>query len=786
MMRKLSGLFMVFVILVTLSVPVLANETASAAATREEIVRSLLAAADFYHPGVSKETIIKGYANGELKENESVKKIEALAMLSRAFGELPKPEGNDLRIGTFGVEFTDVPAWAKEDIAKLSAAGLLTGNPDGTLGVNDPITIDEFQSIVARVWALKGTNLKDDFYEAINKKWLNTSTIPAGEAMGGVVSELSLSNSEKIEKILDDLTGKQFAKGTKEQKLADFYTTALDTENRNKQGAEPIKKYIEAFDGAKTLDELVQADLTLEKETGQSTLFSLGSFADAKNSNENALYYMGLSVGLDKISYVTEDAKAKELYINYMSKLLVLAGEKELAAKARAEQVYDMEKNLASVMLDRHEYADVSKYYNPYTFEQFNDLFKEVDMKQVMKTLKYDSADKVIVWDVKLAQKGAEYLTQSNLELLKSYSKVRMLMAASEMLSDDFRDANYEFDAGRYGSIGKKTDKEIATMITRGSMSVYLGQIYVEKHFSNEAKQDVEKMIEQFIAVYKDRIKALDWMSEATKAKAIKKLDTLKVNVGYPDKWDTTLENVDIETYDQGGSLFANISAINSAIANKSKENLGKPVDKNEWVLLSAFSVNASYNPFYNEITFPAGILQAPFYDIKAKPEANFGAIGLVIAHEISHAFDDKGSAYDEHGNAMNWWTEEDFEKFKEKCQKVIDFYHGIEIVPGVVNDGQLTLGENIADLGGMAVSLQVLSQMSDPDYKSYFESYANIWRSTTTKEFAALLSTMDTHSANKVRVNRTVVNFPEFYETYGIEPGDGMYVAPEDRVSIW
>lgn len=785
-MRKLSGLFMVFIILVTFSVPVLANGTVSTAATREEIVKSLLTAADFYNPGVSKETIIKGYANGELKENVSVKKIEALAMLSRAFGELPKPEGNDLRIGTFGVEFTDVPAWAKEDIAKLSAAGVLIGKPDGTLGVNDPMTIDEFQTIIARVWALKGSNLKDDFYEAMNKKWLNASTIPAGEVMNGVFNELSLSNSEKIEEILDDLTGKQFAKGTKEQKLADFYTTALDSENRNKQGIEPIKKYIAAFDEAKTLDELVRADLILEKETGQSTLFSLGSSSDAKNTNENTLYYMGLSVELDKNSFVTEDAKAKELYINYMSKLLVLAGEKESEAKAHAELVYDMEKNLASVMLDRHEFTDVSKYYNPYTIEQFNDLFKEVDMKQVLKSLKYDSADKVIVWDVKLAQKGAEYLTEGNLEFLKSYSKVRMLIPASELLSDDFRDATNEFYAGRYGSTGKKTDKEIASMITRGNMGEYLGQIYVEKHFSDEAKQDVENMIEQFITVYKDRIKALDWMSEATKAKAIKKLDTMKVSVGYPDKWDTTLDNVAIQTYDQGGSLFANISAINSAIANKSKENLGKPVDKNEWVMFSTYSVNASYNPFYNDITFPAGILQAPFYDIKAKPEANLGAIGMIIAHEISHAFDDKGSAYDERGNAINWWTEEDFKKFKEKYQKVIDFYNGIEIVPGVVNDGQLTLGENIADLGGMAVSLQVLSQMSNPDYKSYFESYANMWRTTTTKEFAALMSTVDTHSAEKVRVNRTIVNFPEFYETYGIEPGDGMYVAPEDRVSIW
>jgi putative endopeptidase len=782
--RKLSALFMAFVIFTALSIPALANETQSFA-TRGDVVKSLLATTDDYNLQIMKETIIKGYANGELRETEPVKKIEALVMLSRAFGELPKPLGNDLRVGTFGVEFTDVPAWAKEDIANLTEAGLLTGKPDGTLGVNDNITINEFQTIVARVWALKGSNLKDDFYEAINKKWLNTSTIYPGDTMGGVFTELSLSNSEKLEKILDDLIGKQFAQGTKEQKIADFYTTALDTENRNKQGIEPVKKYLKAFEGAKTIDELVQADIDYLNDTGNSTLLSFMIMSDAKNSNQYALYYTGLSVLLDKNSYVTEDAKAKELYVTYLTKLLVLTGEEEHAAKVRAEKLYEMEKSLASVSLDPHEYGDVKKFYNPYTIEQLNNLFKEVNMKQALQKLKLDKVDKVIITDVQLAQKSAEYMTKDNLELLKSYSKAVMLRDSSGMLSDDFRDAVDEFDAGMFGITGEKTDKDIAIMTTSASMSDYLGQMYAEKHFSREAKQDVEKMVEQFITVYKDRIKGLDWMSEATKAKAIKKLDKMNVKIGYPDKWNTTLDKVAIKTYDKGGSLFANISAIDSAGAREIIDKLGKPVDKNEWNL-SVYTVNAFYNFSNNEIMFPAGILQAPFYDIKAKPEANFGAIGVVIAHEISHAFDNNGSAYDEHGNANNWWTEEDFKKFTALCQEVIAFYNGIEIVPGAMNNGQLTLSENVADLGGMAASLQVLSQMSNPDYKAYFESYANIWKTTMTKEFAAFLSMNDVHSSHKVRVNRTVVNFPEFYKTYGIEPNDGMYVAPEDRVSIW
>ncbi|MFJ6209434.1 M13-type metalloendopeptidase [Lysinibacillus sp. NPDC092081] len=784
MKKKFLSLLMTIIMVLSVSVSVYADET-SPTATRGEIVKTLLMAADAYHPGISKEYVMQGSKKEDLRENEPAKKVEALVMLSRAFGELPEPVGNDQRSGTFGVEFTDVPTWAKKDIDKLAKAGVLTGNPDGTLGANDNITIDEFHKIIARVWALEGSRLNDDFYEAINKEWLNKSTIPAGEIMGGVFSELYKQNNNKIEKIIDELVGKQLAEGTKEQKIADFYSTALDKKNRNKQGIEPIQKYVKAIDGAKTLDELVQADLTLEKESGQSSLFSFAIMNDAKNSSKNALYYAGLATGLDKNSFDTEDPKAKKAYIQYMTRLLVLSGEKESAAKALAENVYEMEKSLASVSLEPHEQGDVNKYYNPYTIEQFDDMFKTVDMKQVLKSMKVDSADKVIVFDVKLAQKGAELLTETNLNVLKTYSKVHLLMEAGGLLSDEFGDAAKEFDATLYGVTGEKTDQEIAVAKTTGTMGGYLEQMFAEKHFSPEAKKDVEQMVEKLIATYEERIKALDWMSETTKAKAIKKLDTMIVKIGYPDKWDTTLDKVAIKTYEKGGSLFSNTLTVNKTYIDNMKAELGKPVDRTKWGT-SVYTVNAFYNPFNNEITFPAGILQAPFYDINAKPEENYGAIGMVIGHEISHAFDNNGSAYDENGNANNWWTEEDFKKFKEKNQELIAFYNNIEIIPGVLSDGQLTLSENVADLGGMAASLQVVSKMSNPDYKAYFESYAEIWKSTTTKEFAANLSKNDLHSANKIRVNRTIVNFQQFYDTYGIKLGDGMYVAPEDRVSIW
>jgi putative endopeptidase len=274
-------------------------------------------------------------------------------------------------------------------------------------------------------------------------------------------------------------------------------------------------------------------------------------------------------------------------------------------------------------------------------------------------------------------------------------------------------------------------------------------------------------------------------MSEATKAKAIKKLDKMTVKIGYPDQWNDSLKGVSIKTFADGGSLFDNMVAINKSIKKQSIASLGRPVDRSVW-MMSAYDVSAYYNPMNNEIVFPAGILQAPFYDIKAKRETNLGAIGMVIAHEISHAFDNFGSAFDENGNAVNWWTPEDLKKFQEKCDQVISYYNHVEVLPGVYNNGKLTLGENIADLGGMVVSLQVLSNMEKPDLKAYFEGYATIWRMTMSKEAAAYRTTIDVHSAPKVRVNRTVSNFPEFYKAYEVTEKDAMYVAPKDRVSIW
>ncbi|SMG18440.1 M13-type metalloendopeptidase [Paenibacillus aquistagni] len=783
-MKRFSLVLALMLMLMSMPVTALAQE-AEQGLTRGEVADYLLLAADDYTPGLTKEDLVKGYGNGQHLEDQRVTRIEALIMLSRAFPKLSSPKGNDLRIGKVNGMFTDVPSWAKEEIARLSSAGILLGYPDGTIGRSDRITQGQLEALTKRIYALQGTNAGDDFYEYVNKKWLNESVIEAGEPMNGAFVELVRQNEKNIKNIVDDLLQTKHSPGSKEQKITDFYTTALDLEHRNEQGIAPIQGYLDAIEKAGTLDELFAANLKLEKEANFGSLASFGVMADAKNSSVNALYFSGIATGMDKNSYLSGDERKKQIYLKYLTKLFVLAGDKEAQAKKQAEAVYAMEKELAAASLDVHEQGDVNKYYNPYTMEQFAALYPSFAMTKLMKETGLGQTDKVIVTDVGLAKKSAEYLSSSHVDVLKSYMKASLLMKASTMLTDELAQAAKAFTAEMYGVEGEKSQQDIALQLTTSTLSDLLGEIYAEAYFSKEAKQDVESMVKQFIEVYKKRIMALDWMSDQTKAKAVKKLEKMTVKIGYPDQWNDTLKDVKIAPPEQGGSLLSNLVAINNAYIEKQKASLGKSVDKGQWIM-SVYEVNAYYNPLNNEIVFPAGILQAPFYDLKAKPEANLGAIGMVIAHEISHAFDNLGSSYDENGNANNWWTTEDYEKFEKKLQSVIEFYDGIEVIPGVYNQGKLTVSENVADLGGMAASLQVASMLSKPDYKSYFEGYAAIWRSTMTREIAHYLTTVDTHSANKVRVNRTVSNFKEFYEAYGIESTDALYVAPEERVSIW
>ena len=313
----------------------------------------------------------------------------------------------------------------------------------------------------------------------------------------------------------------------------------------------------------------------------------------------------------------------------------------------------------------------------------------------------------------------------------------------------------------------------------------YLGRAYVDAHFSAEANADVEDMIRDFIAIYKQRLETIDWMSEATREKAICKLDAMGIKVGYPDSWESCLDRAEIKSPAEGGSFFSNVIAIQMAMKQDVLAHQNDAPDKSEWIM-TPFTVNACYNPSANDITFPAAILQSPLYDVNASREENLGGIGYIIAHEITHAFDNNGAKFDENGSAADWWTAEDYAAFRQKCQAVAEWYDGQEAYPGIACSGELTISENVADLGAAKCIVAAAKKLDHPDLDKLFRAVANTWASTTSRQMREYLAVTDVHAPDKLRCNRVLQTLPEFYTTYDIQPGDGMWTAPETRVSVW
>ncbi|MDU4849291.1 MAG: M13 family metallopeptidase [Clostridium sp.] len=373
---------------------------------------------------------------------------------------------------------------------------------------------------------------------------------------------------------------------------------------------------------------------------------------------------------------------------------------------------------------------------------------------------------------------------EENLQLIKDYIEINNIAGIAGCLGEDFQKAQEEFSKQYLGTSGDISKEEKAVNAVNSLLAEPFGEIYIQKYFSDKTKENVEEITKEIIKTYEKRIDKLDWMSNETKTKAKEKLDKLGVQIGYPDKWED-YSKLEIRSFEEGGSLLENVINIAEFEENKQIEKINKTVDKNEF-LCPPQTINAFYNPTTNTITVPAGILQKPFYDESGNKEKILGGIGAVIGHEISHAFDNTGSQFDGDGNFNNWWTDEDYKKFEEKTNKVREFYNNVKLGNGENVNGSLTVGENIADIGGMACVLDILKDTPNADYKSFFETNANIWREICTKEYEELKLQNDVHSPNKVRVNAVLPQFDEFYNTYGVKEGDKMYVKPEDRLQIW
>ena len=641
---------------------------------------------------------------------------------------------------------------------------------------------------------------QENFFRYVNGRWLDTNEIPADKTVWGSFNELREKTDADALALLEAAANSDSLDGNSDQAKAVYlYKTIMDTVARNEQGIQPIQPYLDKIAAIKTKEDL-QNYLQEMQMYGGGGFFSFGVGADAKNSNMNAAYLSPGSLGLpDRDYYVAEDADSKDKrakYVAHVTRMLQFLGDSEEQAAKNAENILKFETALAQPRLDKVERRDARKTYNPMTAAELQKTVPAVNWNRYFEAIGAQGVDTVIVRQPKYMQALQKTLASQNVEDWKQYLRWTLFNDAAGMLTTDIEQANWEFyEKTLRGAQEPLPRNERALATINGTIGEALGKLYVEKHFPAEAKQKAEEMIQNVVKAFENRIDNLTWMSDSTKVKAKQKLNTTQIKVGYPDEWKDYSE-VDIKEPAEGGSYFQNM--LNAAKWNVKEDiaELGKPVDKSEWFMAPQI-VNAYYNPSYNEIVFPAAILQPPFYDYKADAAVNYGGIGAVIGHEISHGFDDSGSRFDADGNLNNWWTEKDLEQFETLGGSLADQYSAIEVLDSVYINGKFTLGENIGDLGGVNAAydgLQIhLKEHGNPGKidgftpeQRFFMSWATVWRTKMREEALRNRIKTDPHSPGEYRAYVPLQNIDAFYEAFNIQEGDKMYVKPENRVKIW
>ncbi|MEG2420623.1 MAG: M13 family metallopeptidase [Oscillospiraceae bacterium] len=785
-LTRISALFLTLCMLLT-AVPL----SALAAETQPSLTRGaardlMLAYAGDYNASATAGTVLRGYGDGSTKEDRPVARIEALVMLARAFSPFSAPDAYWSTVSERDVTFTDVPAWAAADVAKLTAAGLLTSSKDGLLRPDETMEQDELDTLLYRIFAMKGENFKDDFYSSIKRKDLNAAKQLPGSKGSGIVFDVGKENKDRIDKLLEKVFAEKNAPGTDGHQLDALYETYLDKETRNKNGAEPISHWLKAIDSAESIADLQTVNASIYKTAGAAPIFSWDIGCDDDDSSK---YIIGLAVpkSMWGVAFYENGEPAKqEAYRTFLTGILKLCGYSETQAKTDAAEYYAYEHALSKVELTAEQWYNPSLSYNDFTLAQLSAKLPDVDLNALFTQLGYLPTTKLDVADKGALDIMAETMNNGNLARAKVVSRVDVIIQLSSLLSLDFSELHKTLNEQIYGVANTATDKDRATTMVMKELGDTLGKLYVEQYFSPESKADVEDMCRSILKLYTKRIDRLDWMSAETKKMAKKKLETMKVLVGYPDQWPTTYDKVVLKTPAEGGTFFENICALRKAKTAELRALQGHPVEQGRW-FMSAYEVNAYYVPSQNSITFPAGILQAPFYDKNASKEVNLAGIGATIGHEISHAFDNTGAQFDEKGNVANWWTDADYKAFETRCQSAIDFYDGWEACPGVAISGERCLTEDIADIAGVSCALELLEQkVAKPDYKAFFEAYSQQMIVIYPHDTAKQINATDTHAPANLRVNRVLSNFQQFYDAFGITEKDAMYVAPAARIQIW
>ena len=640
-------------------------------------------------------------------------------------------------------------------------------------------------------------NPKSDFYNYVNGNWMKFTEIPDDRTSWGGFSVLRKSTDDDVLKIL--ATAKEsgnYAADTDQAKALAIFDTKLDTAARNKAGISPLEPAFKEIESIKNLKDLQTVLAT--NAAVSSPFLNIGAGADLNNSSMNAVYLGANGLGLpDRDFYLEEDEKSIEIreeYKKHISKMLQKLGDSEADANKAADKILALETQLAEPRLNKVERRDARNYNNPRTVAEVDEMMSTIDMKKFISDLGITKKfDTLLVTQLRYTEALDKFLKTTPIEDIKTLIRWDTFNSAAGKLTTEIETANWEFYS-KYlrGAKEQRPANERALATVNGTVGEALGQLYVDAKFPPEAKAKAELMIANVIDAFKERIAVLDWMSDSTKTKAIEKLDKFTVKIAYPDKWEdySTMEVSADKSY------FENMTAVNKWGELKNYSEIGEPVDKTEWGM-SPQTVNAYFNPLNNEIVFPAAILQPPFYNYTADEAVNYGGIGAVIGHEISHAFDDSGSRFDADGNLKNWWTEADLAAFTERADALAVQYDSVMVLPDVYVNGKFTLGENIGDLGGLLGAYDGLQKYyaengrpEDIDgftaEQRFFMSWATVWRTKSRDEALRTQIKTDPHSPGLVRATQPLLNIQAFYDAFDIKEGDDMYLAPEKRVSIW
>lgn len=632
----------------------------------------------------------------------------------------------------------------------------------------------------------------DNFQEFVNGKWMKNTKIPADKSSYGAFDMLYDQSQKDVKAIIEEASKGSFAEGSDQQKIGDFYASYMNRKERDAKGINPIKPELKAIDAIANYSDLA-AFFGTANRTGLDAPFAISVTQDFKNPNVYTLMTWQGGLGLpEREYYLQNDPKMVDVRTKYvahienMFKLTGMPNPTESAAKIMA-----LETTLAKNHMTKEDTRETSKLYNKYETKNLKTLMPDFDWNAMLTKAGIANQKIVVVSQVEYTKSLNNIIKNTPLDTWKTYLKWSLINNTASHLTTSLDKANFEFYGKTlYGTEKQEDDWKRAVNAVNGSLGEVVGKVYVEKHFSPEAKERMTGMVKNLLKAYAESIKKLDWMSEATKKQALAKVDKFMIKIGYPDKW-IDYSSLKVAKND----LYGNAQRSTEFEYNRLLNKLGKPVDRTEWGMTPQ-TVNAYYNPSLNEIVFPAAILQPPFFDLNADDAVNYGGIGAVIGHEIGHGFDDQGATFDGDGVMRNWWTDADLKAFKAKTEALVAQYNGFKVFPDLNVNGAFTLGENIGDLGGLSIAIKAykmsLNGKEAPKMDGYtgmqrvFLGWGQVWLDKSREESLRSQVAGDPHSPAKFRINGVVRNVPEFYEAFNIKPTDSLYLAPEKRVKIW